>query len=138
MSSLSELTVLDLTQVLAGPFCSMLLAGHGANVIKVESPEGDLSRTIGPFSADDHEQAYSGYFQSINRNKRGIVLALKTTRDRNRNRFKAMAAKVDVVIENFRVGVMERLVYAAIRGFGCLSGFVVVHKSFTFRLRSLI
>jgi len=136
MSSLSEFTVLDLTQVLAGPFCSMLLAGHGANVIKVGSPEGDLSRTIGPFFADDHEQAYSGYFQSINRNKRGIVLALKTPRDRNR--FKAMAAKVDVVIENFRVGVMERLIYAAIRGFGCLSGFVVVHTSFTFRLRSLI
>lgn len=136
MSSLSERTVLDLTQVLAGPFCSMLLAGHGANVIKVGSPEGDLSRTIGPFFADDHEQAYSGYFQSINRNKRGIVLALKTPRDRNR--FKAMAPKLTSLSKISASELWSGLVYAAIRGFGCLSGFVVVHTSFTFRLRSLI
>jgi crotonobetainyl-CoA:carnitine CoA-transferase CaiB-like acyl-CoA transferase len=128
--ALHDLTVLDLTQVLAGPFCTMLLADHGANVIKVESPEGDLSRTIGPFFPDDKDQVFGGYFQSVNRNKRSVMLDLKSPADRDR--FKAMAAKADVVVENFRVGVMERfdlsyetlahdnprLVYAAIRGFG--------------------
>ena len=128
--SLHDLTVLDLTQMLAGPFCSMLLADHGANVIKVEPPEGDLSRLIGPFFTDDDEKAFGGYFQSVNRNKRSVVLDLKSATDRDT--FKAMAAQADVVIENFRVGVMERLdlsyetlaganprlVYAAVRGFG--------------------
>lgn len=128
--SLHDLTVLDLTQVLAGPFCTMMLADHGANVIKIESPEGDLSRIIGPYLPDDKNQEYGGYFQSVNRNKRSIVLDLKSSHDRDT--FKAMVAQADIVIENFRVGVMEkfdlsyetlnqdnpRLVYAAIRGFG--------------------
>lgn len=128
--ALHDLTVLDLTQMLAGPFCSMLLADQGANVIKIEPPQGDLSRRIGPFFPDDEDKAFSGYFQSINRNKRSIVLDLKSPAERDI--FKKMATQADVVIENFRVGVMERfdlsyeilaennprLVYAAIRGFG--------------------
>jgi len=130
VGALDDLTVLDLTQVLAGPFCGMLLADHGANVIKIEPPAGDLSRAIGPFFDNDAERAYGGYFQSVNRNKRGIVLDLKS--DAGRETFRAMAAKADVVLENFRVGVMDRfglsyetlaadnpkLVYAAVRGFG--------------------
>ncbi|MBI4693270.1 MAG: CoA transferase [Gammaproteobacteria bacterium] len=128
--ALEGIRVLDLTQVLAGPFCTMLLADHGADVIKIEAPQGDLTRSIGPFLADDTARRYSGYYQSVNRNKRGIVLDLKTGRDRAR--FLAMVEGVDVVAENFRVGVMDRLglgyetlcarnprlVYAAIRGFG--------------------
>ena len=128
--SLSDLRVLDLTQVLAGPFCTMLLADHGADVIKIESPDGDVSRHIGPFLASDTEQCYGGYFQSVNRNKRGITLDLKSPADRDV--FLSLVRQADVVVENFRVGVMERfglayeslaaenpqLVYAAIRGFG--------------------
>ena len=128
--ALEGIRVLDLTQVLAGPFCTMLLADHGADVIKIEAPQGDLTRSIGPFLADDTARRYSGYYQSVNRNKRGMVLDLKSERDRAR--FLAMVERVDVVAENFRVGVMDRLglgyetlrarnprlVYAAIRGFG--------------------
>ena len=128
--ALDGLVVLDLTQLLAGPFCTMMLADQGADVIKIESPEGDLIRTIGPFHSDDTQQCYGGYFQSINRNKRSIVLDLKS--DRGCGIFKRLVRKADVVVENFRVGVMDRLglsyealsqenprlVYASISGFG--------------------
>lgn len=130
MGALDDLIVLDLTQVMAGPFCAMMLADHGANVIKVEAPTGDLSRGIGPFYPEDTAHDYGGYFQSVNRNKRGIVIDLKTSK--GQARFRQLAAKADVIVENFRVGVMDRfglsyetlaaenpkLVYAAVRGFG--------------------
>jgi crotonobetainyl-CoA:carnitine CoA-transferase CaiB-like acyl-CoA transferase len=127
---LSGIRIIDLTQALAGPFCTMLLADLGADVIKIEPPEGDMSRYSFPFTADDRERAFGAYFASINRNKRGIVLDLKQEHDRER--FLRLVDSADAVMENFRSGVMERLglgyetlqsrnpglVYGAIRGFG--------------------
>jgi formyl-CoA transferase len=123
---LQGIKVLDLTRALAGPFCSMILADLGADVIKVEpAPNGDMVRTWGPFAA-----GISAYYLSCNRNKRGIAVdfrqpaALDLLRD--------MAGQVDVVVENFKSGTMEsmglgfdtlsaanpRLVYGNITGFG--------------------
>jgi len=127
---LSDLRILDLTQALAGPFCTMLLADLGADVIKVEPPLGDMARYLGPHPDDRETCQYGGYFASINRNKRSIVLNLKTEADRDT--FLLLAETVDAVVENARVGVVDRLgigyetlrarnpriVYAAIRGFG--------------------
>lgn len=127
---LHGLRVLDLTQALAGPYCTMLLADLGADVMKVEPPTGDMTRFPGPFTPEDSEQAYGGYFASVNRGKRSIVLDLKD--DDDRAALLALARTVDVVVENSRAGVMDRLgvgyealaavnprlVYAAIRGFG--------------------
>ena len=75
---LTGIRVVDATQALAGPFCTMLLADLGADVIKVEPPQGDMTRYGGPFTREDTEKAYGGYFASINRNKRSVVLDLKT------------------------------------------------------------
>ena len=80
---LSDLRILDLTQALAGPFCTMLLADLGADVIKVEPPLGDMARYLGPPPDDPEGCDYGGYFASINRNKRSIVLNLKTEQDRD-------------------------------------------------------
>src|SRR2546425_1359182 len=127
---LADLRILDLTQALAGPFCTMLLADLGADVIKVEPPQGDMTRGMPPFPEDRTGCDYGGYFASINRNKRSIVLDLKTEHDRDL--FLRLAERADAVAENARVGVMDRLgigydrlrqrnprlVYAAIRGFG--------------------
>ena len=128
--ALAGVRVLDLTQALAGPYCTMLLADLGADVIKIEPPSGDMTRFPGPFTDEDGERAYGGYFASINRGKRSVVLDLKDTADRDR--FIELARTADVVVENSRAGVMDRLgvgydtlaavnpglVYAAIRGFG--------------------
>ena len=127
---LAGVVVLDLTQMLAGPYCTMILADHGADVIKIEPPHGDMSRGLGPYAELDKKKENSGYFHSINRNKRSIILNLKMATDREI--FFQMVAKSDIVIENFRAGVMERLglsyekllevnnklVYATIRGYG--------------------
>jgi crotonobetainyl-CoA:carnitine CoA-transferase CaiB-like acyl-CoA transferase len=127
---LSDVRVLDLTQALAGPYCTMLLADLGADVIKVEPPAGDMSRTMGPHPADQKGCDYGGYFASVNRNKRSIVLDIKT--DAGRETFLKLAKTADAVVENAKTGVMDRagigferlreinpaLVYAAIRGFG--------------------
>ena len=127
---LAGLRVLDLTQNLAGPYCTMLLADLGADVIKVEPPGGDGTRRMGPYTEADTERAYGGYFASVNRGKRSIVLDLKD--DTDRSTFLRLVPSVDVVVENSRAGVMDRLgigyevlagintrlVYAAIRGFG--------------------
>jgi crotonobetainyl-CoA:carnitine CoA-transferase CaiB-like acyl-CoA transferase len=127
---LTGLRVVDLTRALAGPYCTMILADLGADVVKVEPPEGDLTRFTGPFARDDQERAFGGYFASINRNKRSIVLDLKQPADREC--LLALADGADVLVENFRVGVMDglglsyetlhgrnpRLVYGAVRGFG--------------------
>jgi crotonobetainyl-CoA:carnitine CoA-transferase CaiB-like acyl-CoA transferase len=124
------LKIVDLTRMLSGPFCTMLLADLGADVIKVESPGGDLTRSKGPYRKDDELRTIGGYFQSVNRNKRSVVLDLRDESDRERVR--DLVRQSDVVVENFRPGVMdgmglgyedlaalnERLVYAAIRGFG--------------------
>ena len=127
---LADVCVLDLTQALAGPYCTMLLADLGADVIKVESSRGEMTRFSGPFTEDDTERAFGGYFASLNRNKRSLVLDLKTPG--GKEAIKRLADKSDVLVENFAAGVMERLglsyetlaernprlVYAAIRGFG--------------------
>ncbi len=102
---LSGFTVVDLTRVLAGPYCTMLLAELGARVIKVEPPgRGDDARQYGPFI-----QGRPCYFGSINRDKESIALDLHEPGDREI--FEAMLAKADMVVENFRPGVMERLGY---------------------------
>lgn len=124
---LSGLLVVDLTRVLAGPYCTMVLADLGARVIKVETPgTGDDSRHIGPFIEDK-----SAYFMSINRGKESIALDLKHG-DEDRAIFEDLLARADILVENYRPGVMEklgygwdllherfpRLIYAAASGFG--------------------
>ncbi len=123
---LAGVRVLDLTRVLAGPFCTMILQDLGAEVLKVEIPgKGDDSRSFGPFKNDR-----SLYFISINRGKRSVSLNLKT--QKGRTILKQLIASHDVLIENFRPGVMDklglgyealsaefpRLIYAASSGFG--------------------
>ena len=127
--SLADLRVLDLTQALAGPFASMMLADQGAEVIKIEPPQGDITRTGGPFVDDDEQKTHGGYFQSVNRNKRSIVLDLKS--DDGKAAFLALVKDADIVIENYRAGVMDKLGlgYERLRAenprlvYGCLNGF---------------
>jgi formyl-CoA transferase len=126
MGALEGITVLDLTRVLAGPFCGMILADMGANVIKIEEPgKGDDSRQFVPFINGE-----SSYYMNLNRNKRGITLNLKDPK--GKEIFLKLVKKADVVLENFRTGVMDKLgfsyedlkkqnpgiVYAAVSGFG--------------------
>ncbi len=126
MKPLHNIKVLDLTRVLAGPFCTMILSDLGAEVIKVEIPEtGDDSRAFGPFL---NEQSL--YFVSINRGKKSISLNLKS--EKGKQIIRDLITKVDVVVENFRPGTMEKLglgydklkeinpkiIYAAASGFG--------------------
>lgn len=96
--------IVDLTRMLAGPYGTMLLADMGAEVIKVESPEGDPMRRMGPpFEPDGR----SAYFMAVNRNKKSVVLDLRDARDRKR--FLSLVRTADAVVDNFRSGVMERL-----------------------------
>jgi crotonobetainyl-CoA:carnitine CoA-transferase CaiB-like acyl-CoA transferase len=123
---LKGVRILDLTRVLAGPYCAMLLGDMGAEVIKVEEPgKGDDTRGWPPFAGGE-----STYFMSVNRNKKSITLNLKAPE--GREILKKLAKKSDVLLENFRTGTMEklglgyatlsrlnpRLVYCAISGFG--------------------
>jgi len=102
---LSGVLVVDLTRVLAGPYCTMVLADLGARVIKIEAPgRGDDARAIGPFVGD-----HSAYFMSLNRGKESIALDLKNADDRGI--FERLLARADVLVENFRPGAMERLGY---------------------------
>ncbi len=122
----SGLLVIDLTRVLAGPFCTMMLAELGARVIKVENPQGgDDARHFDPIV-----DGRSAYFQSLNRGKESIALDLKDPADRAV--FLEMVRRGDVLVENFRPGTLERLglgydrlralnprlIYAAVSGFG--------------------
>ncbi len=123
---LSGITVVDLSRILAGPYCTMLMTELGARVIKVEPPErGDDARHYGPFV-----KGKSAYFQSINRGKESIALDLKN--DEDRAILEDLLGTADVVVENFRPGTMEklgygwevlharfpRLIYASASGFG--------------------
>lgn len=123
---LDGIVVLDLTRVLAGPYCGMLLADMGATVIKVERPKvGDDSRSMGPYVNGE-----SAYFINFNRSKKGCTLNLKT--QEGREMFKEMVKQADIVIENYRPGTMEKLglgynvlkeinpglIYGAVSGFG--------------------
>lgn len=134
LGSLAGVKVLDLTHALAGPFCSQVLADHGADVIKVEPLEGDFFRRVGPFRTDDKDKHYGGLFQSCNRNKRSISINLKS--GAGRELLKRLAADADVLVENYRAGVLDkmglgyealrainpRLVYTSVRGFGDVVG----------------
>lgn len=100
--SLEGLRVLDMSRVLAGPFCSMILADLGAEVIKIETPWGDDSRNFGPDFKGD-----SAYYRLFNRSKKGITLNLKE--DADLNTLRELVQRADVLVENFRPGVMEKL-----------------------------
>jgi len=123
---LKNLLVVDLTRVLVGPYCTMILSDLGARVIKVEAPEiGDDSRKFGPFVKD-----YSAYFMSLNRGKESIALNLKNEDDKKI--FEKILAKADILVENFKPGTLEKwgfgwkevskkypkLIYASASGFG--------------------
>ena len=102
-SALEGLKVLDFTQMMNGPFGTMLLADFGADVIKVEPPAGDTMRLTGEtFLGDD-----AVYFLTLNRNKRSVVLDLAT--EEGQRMAQEMAKQVDIVVENFRPGVAEKL-----------------------------
>ena len=124
---LQGVVVIDCTQIMAGPFCTLLLADMGADVIKVEKPDGgDDSRRMGPPFIDGRSAA----FLAINRNKRSLALDLR--KEEGKKVFKGLVERADVVVENFRPGTMERLgldyrelkgikpplVYCSISGFG--------------------
>ena len=102
---LSGISVLDLTNVLSGPFATLILADLGANVIKVEKPLGDDSRNYGPFINNE-----SSYFISLNRGKKSIVLDLKTKKDKKI--FDKLLSKVDILVDNFKPGILEKLGYS--------------------------
>jgi crotonobetainyl-CoA:carnitine CoA-transferase CaiB-like acyl-CoA transferase len=130
LGALDGVRIVDLTQMLAGPYCTMLLADQGAEVIKVEPLDGDHTRIIGPYHVDDRLKAFGGYFASVNRNKKSIAIDLKT--EAGRDLVLKLCDNADAVVENYRGGVMDRLglsyetlharnpklVYATIRGFG--------------------
>ena len=123
---LKNLLVVDLTRVLVGPYCTMILSDLGARVIKVEAPEiGDDSRKFGPFIEN-----YSAYFMSLNRGKESIALNLKEESDKKI--FLNILSKADILVENFKPGTLEKwgfgwkdickkfpkLIYASASGFG--------------------
>lgn len=131
--ALEGITVVDLTHVLAGPYCTMMLADLGAEVIKIEPPEvGDDARHFGPFISekDNPEKKQSGYFFSINRNKKSACINLKS--EAGKDILRDLIRRGDVVVENFRPGTMEKLgfsyeemkninpgiIYCSISGFG--------------------
>ena len=106
---LSGLVVIDLTRVLAGPYCTMMLADLGARVIKVEMPErGDDARQIGPF-VEDGDETVSAYFFSVNRNKESIALDLRRAEDCAI--FDRLLAGADILVENFTPGTLAKLGY---------------------------
>lgn len=127
---LAGVRVLDLSRMLSGPYATMMMADHGAEVIKIEDAQGDTSRANGPFRDDDPDREWAGYFVSLNRSKKSLILDLKS--ETGKEALRRLVRTADVLLENFRPGVMERLglsyesltefnprlVYAAIRGFG--------------------
>jgi len=126
--ALAGVRVIDLTRILAGPFCTQMLGDHGADVVKVEALVGDETRRWGPPFSDD---GTSAYFQGVNRNKRS--LALNLSRDGGRAVLLRLLNNADVLLENFKAGQMERwglgyesclrsrfprLIYGQITGYG--------------------
>src|SRR5215813_380034 len=127
MGPFSDITVLDLTRVLSGPYCTMLLGDLGARIIKIEQPgKGDDTRPWGPpFLGGE-----SAYYLSINRNKESVTLDFK--KPQGREVLERLIAKADVLVENFRPGTLERmqldyaalskkhprLIYCSLSGFG--------------------
>jgi crotonobetainyl-CoA:carnitine CoA-transferase CaiB-like acyl-CoA transferase len=129
-SPLAGIRVLDFTRVLAGPFCTMLLGDLGAEVIKVEAPRGDDTRQWGPPWLGEAEARQSAYYLAVNRNKRSLVLNLKSPEGQTIAR--DLASQCHILVENFKPGQMAQfgldyetlkhehpaLVYASITGFG--------------------
>ncbi len=128
--------VLDVSHIVAGPFCGAILADFGADVIKVEPPgKGDRARDVAPF-VERGDARVSGFFATVNRNRRGVALDLKS--DPGKKAFRKLAGMSDVLIENFAPGTMQRLglgyevlreinprlIYVAISGFGQLAPYV--------------
>jgi len=127
LGALDGLRVIDLSRVLAGPYCTQILADHGADVLKVEPPTGDETRGWGPpFDAE----GTASYFHGLNRNKRGCTMDL--TEPAQREALLALLADADVLVENFKTGTLEkwglgwdvlherfpRLIFCSITGFG--------------------
>ena len=100
--ALSGVKVIDLTRVLSGPFCTMLLADMGAEVIKIEPPKGDNVRNQG-----DMVDGYSSYFAQFNRNKKSVILDLYKETDKEL--LKSLLSDADVVVENFKAGVFNKM-----------------------------
>ena len=125
IGALSGIKVIDLTRVLSGPFCTMLLADMGAEVIKIEPPKGDNVRNQG-----DMVDGYSSYFAQFNRNKKSVILDLY--KDTEKEILKSLISEADVVVENFKGGVFKkmgfdfetlkslnpRIISASVNGFG--------------------
>ncbi|MEM8790386.1 MAG: CoA transferase [Pseudomonadota bacterium] len=128
MGALDGIKVIDLTRILGGPFCTQWLGDHGAEVIKIEPPQGDDVRKWGP--PFDEEIGAASYFLGVNRNKRGMALDLRM--EEGREVLLRMLGEADVLIENFKAGSMEkwgigyktlkerfpRLIHVSITGFG--------------------
>ena len=105
---LSDIRIVDLTHGIAGPYCTKLLADFGADVIKVERPDGgDYARALGPFPGDAPHPEKSGIFLFLNTNKRGVTLDLTTTE--GVDALKTLVKDADVLVESFRPGVMASL-----------------------------
>ena len=125
IGALSGIKVIDLTRVLSGPFCTMLLADMGAEVIKIEPPKGDNVRNQG-----DMVDGYSSYFAQFNRNKKSVILDLYV--DSEKDILRSLLSDADVVVENFKAGVFDKmgfdydtlksinpkLISASVNGFG--------------------
>ena len=101
--ALDGVKVLDLTTIYSGPICTTILGDQGADIIKIESPEGDFMRQ----ALDVERNGVSGMFSMLKRNKRSIVIDLST--EEGKSLLKEMLASADVIVENFRPGVMDRL-----------------------------
>lgn len=124
--ALAGVTVIDLSRVLGGPYCGQILADHGADVLKIEPPQGDETRTWGP----PFENGVASYYMGINRNKRGMRLDLTQAADRDH--LLTLLAGADVLLENFKTGTLEkwglgydvlkekfpRLVHCRVSGYG--------------------
>ena len=130
LGALSDIRILDFTQNVGAPFGTMMLADHGAEVIKIETGSGDPARHCGPFRPDDILKTHGGSFQSLNRGKKSVLLELETIR--GKEAFHALVRTADVVAENYSEGILEqfgltyealmeinpKLVFASFSGFG--------------------
>ena len=128
---LSGIRVLDFTAMVAGPYCTRMMADCGADVVKLEPPEGDYMRGREPLRDDPDGKPHSAYYASLNCGKRSVLLDMKSSAEARRSAL-ALAAMADVLVENFRPGVMKRLgldydslaarnprlVYCSISGYG--------------------
>ena len=102
--ALEGIKVVDLTSALSGPFCTMMLADYGADVLKIEPLHGDQCRTWGPI---DEKSGESGFYCYVNRNKKGATLNLKS--EKGKQMFYDLVKDADILVENYRGGVSKKL-----------------------------